>query len=62
MLKKSVLMVVNKYPATYGHTTVINNLCNELRHLGVKVAIGAFSFDEKPPDDIEYLKLNRLKL
>ena len=62
MLKKSVLMVVDKYPATYGHTTVINNLCNELRRLGVKVAIGAFRFDEKPPDNIEYLKLNRLKL
>ena len=62
MLKKSVLMVVDKYPATYGHTTVINNLCVELRRLGVKVAIGAFSFDEKPPDNIEYIKLNRLKL
>jgi len=59
MLKKSVLMVVDKYPATYGHTTVINNLCVELRRLGVKVAIGAFRFDEKPPDNIEYLKFNK---
>jgi len=59
---KSVLMVIAKYPATYGHTTVINHLCNGLNKMGYRAAIGAFSFDKKPPFDIETIKLSKIKL
>lgn len=62
MGNKSVLMVVAKYPATHGHTTVINNLCIGLGKLGYRTAIGAFSFDKEPPHNIETVKLNKLKL
>lgn len=62
MKKKSVLMVVSKYPATYGHTTVINNLCMGLKRIGYNAAIGAFSFDIDPPNNIPKVKLNRLDL
>lgn len=62
MKKKSVLMVVGKYPATYGHTTVINNLCIGLNKIGYTTAIGAFSFDEDPPNNIPKIKLNKFKL
>jgi glycosyltransferase involved in cell wall biosynthesis len=55
-------MVVAKYPATYGHTTVINNLCIGLKKLGYRTAIGAFSFDEEPPHNIEKIKLSKWKL
>ncbi len=33
MNKKSVIMLLAKYPATYGHTTVIDNLTVELKKL-----------------------------
>lgn len=59
---KSVLMVVAKYPATYGHTTVINHLCDGLNKLGYRAAIGAFSFDKKPPFGIEAVKLSKFQL
>ncbi len=62
MVKKSVLMVVAKYPATYGHTTVINNLCIELNKMGYNAAIGAFSFDSDPPSNIKKIKLSKFKL
>jgi len=62
LTKKSILMVVAKYPATRGHTTVINNLCKGLSDLGYKVAIGAFSFDEDPPFNIKKVVLNKFKL
>ena len=62
MDKPSVLMVVAKYPATYGHTTVINNLCAGLNKMGHRAAIGAFSFDEEPPYNIEKVKLSKWKL
>ena len=62
MAKKSVLMVVAKYPATYGHTTVINNLCIELNKMGYNAAIGAFSFDSDPPNNIQKVKLSKFKL
>ncbi len=55
-------MVVAKYPASFGHNTVINNLCHGLNKLGYKTAIGAFSFDSDPPHDIEKIKLNEFKL
>ncbi len=60
--QKSVLMVVAKYPATFGHTSVINYLCKELNKLGYRAAIGAFSFDSDPPFNIEKIKLNKRKL
>ncbi len=62
MGKKSILMVVAKYPATYGHTTVINNLCIGLNKIGYDTAIGAFSFDADPPENIPKVKLSKLKL
>src|SRR3989338_1042180 len=60
--QKSVLMVVAKYPATFGHTTVINHLCKGLNELGYRSAIGAFSFEAEPPFNIEKIKLNKRKL
>ena len=55
-------MVVAKYPATRGHTTVINNLCKGLSEMGYETAIGAFSFDEDPPFKIKKIILNKTKL
>jgi len=55
-------MIVAKYPATHGHTTVINNLCIGLSKLGYRTAIGAFSFSKNPPQNIEMIKLNKFKL
>lgn len=55
-------MVVAKYPATRGHTTVINNLCKGLSELGYETAIGAFSFDEDPPFNIKKVILDKFKL
>ena len=62
MSKPSVLMVVSKYPPDFGHTTVINNLCKCLNDLGYRSAIGAFSFDDDPPYNIEKVKLSKIKL
>lgn len=58
----SVIMIVAKYPATHGHTSVINNLCLELKNLGYKTAIGSFQFEKDPPTGIEKVKLSKLKL
>jgi len=55
-------MIVAKYPATYGHTSVIDNLCTGLNKIGFKAAIGAFSFEKNPPNNIEKIKLNKSKL
>lgn len=55
-------MVVAKYPATHGHTTVINNLCTGLHKLGYRTGIGAFSFEKDPPQNVEKVKLNKSKL
>ena len=55
-------MVVRKYPADFGHTTVINNLCLGLKKLGYDVAIGAFSFYDDPPHSIQKVKLNKFDL
>jgi len=62
MYDLSVLMVVAKYPATHGHTSVINNLCLGLKKFGVKTAIGAFTFTEEPPSGIEKIILDKTKL
>ena len=58
----SVIFIVAKYPATYGHTSVINNLCHGLNELGHKTAIGAFSFDNDPPKGIEKVILKKNEL
>ncbi len=58
----SVIMIVAKYPATHGHTSVINNLCLELKNLGYTTAVGAFHFEKDPPKGIQKVKLNKLKL
>jgi len=55
-------MVVAKYPATRGHTTVINQLCKGLNELGHETAIGAFSFTEDPPYKIKKVILSKSKL
>ena len=62
MPKKSILMIVRKYPADYGHTTVINNLCIELNKMGYKTGIGAFEFTSNPPENTEQVKLNKFQL
>ena len=49
MKKISVLMVVAKYPPTYGHYTVINQLCRCLNKFGHRAVIGAFNFEKEPP-------------
>ena len=55
-------MIVRKYPADFGHTTVINNLCTELKKMGYKAGIGAFHFISSPPKNIEQVKLNKFQL
>lgn len=55
-------MVVAKYPATAGHTSVINYLCKELNNLGYKASIGAFSFESEPPFNIQKVTLSKKKL
>ena len=55
-------MVVAQYPATSGHTTVIDNLCKELNEMGYIASIGAFSFKKDPPYDIKKIKLSKKKL
>ena len=47
----SIIFIVATYPATYGHTSVINNLCQGLTKLGHRTAIGAFTFKKDPPKD-----------
>ena len=55
-------MVVAQYPATSGHTTVIDNLCNGLNKIGYEAAIGAFSFKSNPPNNIKKVILSKKKL
>jgi len=55
-------MIVRKYPADFGHTTVINNLCIELHKMGYKAGIGAFDFTSPPPNNVEQVKLNKFQL
>lgn len=55
-------MLVANYPATYGHTTVIDNLTIELKKMDFHVAIGAFKFLREPPDGIEKVIVNKTKL
>jgi glycosyltransferase involved in cell wall biosynthesis len=59
--KISVLMVISSYRIRGGHETVINNLCNGLKKQGYNVAIGAFSFEQNPPDNIRKVDLKRFR-
>jgi glycosyltransferase involved in cell wall biosynthesis len=55
-------MIVYAYPAGFGHSTVMINLCRYLKKLGYDTAIGAFYFKKNPPKDIKTIKLNRIEL
>jgi glycosyltransferase involved in cell wall biosynthesis len=61
MDKASVLMVLSNYRMAGGVEVVINNLCSGLNKIGYNVAIGAFSFDRNPPDNIEKVNLKRFR-
>jgi glycosyltransferase involved in cell wall biosynthesis len=60
MSRGSILMVVSDYRVS-GHQTVINNLCRGLYEIGYNVGIGAFSFNNDLPDNIERVNLKRLR-
>ena len=55
---KSILIVIDKYPASFGHTTVIKETSVRLQKIGYKVGIAAFSFKEEPPLNIEKIILD----
>ncbi|HXX05492.1 MAG TPA: glycosyltransferase family 4 protein [Candidatus Bathyarchaeia archaeon] len=61
MNPKSVLMIVARYPATHGHTTVIDNLCICLNKMGIRTDVGAFEFDRDPPSNTGKILLNKKK-
>jgi glycosyltransferase involved in cell wall biosynthesis len=54
-------MVTSNYRRFGGHERVINSLCNGLRNIGYNMAIGAFSFDQDPPDNIEKVSLKKFR-
>ena len=56
---KSILIVIDKYPASFGHTTVIKETSVRLQKIGYKVGIAAFSFKEEPPLNIEKIILDK---
>ena len=63
MSKASILMVTYQYRKFGGVETVMNNLCLGLNKIGFETAIGAFSFQDDPPNYIERksLKFGNLK-
>src|SRR2546426_2286350 len=61
MSRESILMVISNYRALGGHQTVINNLCKGLYKIGYNISIGAFSFDQNPPDNIEKINLRKFR-
>ncbi len=62
MKPKSILIVVDKFPTSFGHTTVIKELSSRLQKKGFKVGIGAFEFNEDPPIKVEKIFLSKKKL
>lgn len=54
-------MVISNYHGMGGHDIVINNLCSGLNKIGYNTAIGAFSFAQNPPDNIQKINLSRLR-
>jgi glycosyltransferase involved in cell wall biosynthesis len=61
MDKASILMVISYYLRAGGAETVINNLCSGLRKIGYNVAIGAYSFHQNPPDNIDKVNLKKFR-
>ena len=59
MKVKSVLIVIDEYPTSFGHTTVIKETSVRLQKIGYKVGIAAFSFKEEPPLNIEKIILDK---
>jgi L-malate glycosyltransferase len=56
---KSILIVVDEYPTSFGHTTVIKETSVRLQKIGYRVGIGAFGFKEEPPVNIEKIILDK---
>lgn len=59
MSKETILMTIARYQQQGGHNNVINNLCRGLNQIGFRVIIGAFSYDNSPPEGIEFIKLKK---
>lgn len=59
MSKARILMTISHYRGFGGHDIVINNLCSGLQKIGYDVTIGAFSFDQTPPNEIKKIKLKK---
>jgi len=60
MSKGSILMVTSCYRRFGGIETVMDNLCMGLDKLGYDTCIGAYSFDNSPPENIKKVNLKRL--
>jgi len=54
-------MIISKYHGVGGADVVMKNLCIGLSKLGYRTAIGAFSFTQNPPQDVDKVILNRFK-
>lgn len=54
-------MVLSNYRSSGGHENVVNNYCNGLNKLGYNTAIGAFSFEQNPPANIEKVTLKKFR-
>lgn len=61
MNKKRILMTLSEYNAFGGHSSTITNLCLRLNELGYETTIGAFKFNQKPPENIKTITLDRFK-
>lgn len=61
MSKGSILMVISDYRYSGGHESVITNYCNGLDKLGYNIAVGAFSFDKDPPENVKKVKLRKFR-
>ena len=59
MRLKSILIIVDKFPTTFGHTTYVKEVASKLQKMGFKVAIGAFTFTEEPPKNVEKIFLSK---
>ena len=59
MSLKSILIVIDKFPTTFGHFTHVKDVAFKLQKMGFKVAIGAFTFTEEPPKNVEKIFLSK---
>ena len=62
MRPKSILIVIDKFPTTFGHSTYVKEVASKLQKMGFKVTIGAFAFTEEPPKNVEKIFLNKTML